>query len=84
LALEEVIADGEGGAFDLYHGALLNRFWPFNCRARAIDHLFYECNGGFWRWVTRGRGNVLSIDVRLDASRLLGLGAKRLLRLRQP
>ena len=29
--------------------ALLNRFWRFNCRARAIDHLLYERNSGFWR-----------------------------------
>jgi len=50
--------------------ALLNRFWRFNCRARAIDHLLYESNSGFWRWVTEGRGNVLSIGVK----RLLGLG----------
>lgn len=39
-------------------GALLNRFWHFNCRARAIDHLFYEGNGGFRHWVTGGRANV--------------------------
>jgi hypothetical protein len=50
--------------------ALLNRFWRFNCRARAIDHLLYESNGGFWCWVTEGRGNVLSSGVK----RLLGLG----------
>jgi len=60
--------------------ALLNRFWRFNCGARAIDHLLYESNGGFWRWVTGGRGNVLSIGVVVIAStwpppnRLLGLG----------
>ena len=51
-------------------GALLNRFWRFNCRARAIDHPLYESNGGFWRWVTEWRGNVLRMGVK----RLLGLG----------
>jgi len=50
--------------------ALLNHFWRFNYRARAIDHLLYEINSGFWRWVTEGRGNVL----RLGVKRLLGLG----------
>jgi hypothetical protein len=49
-------------------------------RARAIDHLLYEINSGFWRWVAGGRGNVLSIGVVVIAStrpppkRLLGLG----------
>src|SRR5215471_9066450 len=43
-----------------------------------IDHLLYEINSGFWRWVTRGRGNVLSIgvvviDTRPQPKRLLGL-----------
>src|ERR1700730_363183 len=28
-----------------------------------IDHLLYEINSGFWRWVTGGRGNVVSIGV---------------------
>jgi hypothetical protein len=49
-------------------------------RTRAINHLLYEINSGFWRWVTGGRGNVLSIGVVVIAStrpppnRLLGLG----------
>jgi hypothetical protein len=48
-------------------------------RTRAIDHLLYEINCGFWRWVTGGRGNVLSIgvvviDTRPQPKRLLGLG----------
>jgi hypothetical protein len=49
-------------------------------RTRAIDHLLYEINSGFWRWVTGGRGNVLSIGVVVIASTrpppkwLLGLG----------
>jgi hypothetical protein len=50
--------------------ALLNRFSRFNCRARTIDHLLYERNSGFWRLVTGGRGNVLSIGVK----RFLSLG----------
>jgi len=37
--------------------------WGLSRRTRAIDHLLYEINGGFWRWVTGGRGNVLSIGV---------------------
>ena len=54
--------------------------WGLSRRARAIDHLLYESNGGLWRWVTGGRGNVLSIGVVVIAStrpppnRLLGLG----------
>lgn len=49
-------------------------------RTRAIDHLLYEINSGFWRWVTGGRGNILSIGIVVIAStrpppkRLLGLG----------
>jgi hypothetical protein len=50
--------------------ALLNRFWPVNCRARAIDHLLYQINSGLWRWVTERRGNVLRSGVKW----LLGLG----------
>jgi hypothetical protein len=37
--------------------------WGLSRRTRAIDHLLYEINGSFWRWVTGGRGNVLSIGV---------------------
>jgi len=54
--------------------------WGLSRRTRAIDHLLYEINSGFWRWVTGGRGNVLSIGVVVIAStrpppnRLLGLG----------
>jgi len=60
--------------------ALLNLFWRLNCRTRAIDHLLDDRNGGFWRWVSGGCGNVLSIGVVVIAStrpprnRLLGLG----------
>ena len=28
--------------------------WGLSRRTRAIDHLLYEINGGFWRWVTGG------------------------------
>jgi hypothetical protein len=31
-------------------------------RTRAIDHQLYEINSGFWRWVTGGRANPVSID----------------------
>jgi len=54
--------------------------WGLSRRTRAIDHLLYESNSGFWRWVTGGCGNVLSIGVVVIAStrpppkRLLGLG----------
>ena len=54
--------------------------WGLSRRTRAIDHLLYESNSGFWRWVTGGCGNVLSISVVVIAStrpppkRLLGLG----------
>jgi len=54
--------------------------WGLSRRARAIDHLLYESNGGLWGWVTGGRGNVLSIDVvvivsiRPPPNRLIGLG----------
>jgi hypothetical protein len=37
-------------------------------RARAIDHLLYESNSGFWRWVTGGRGNPVSIAVQSPLS----------------
>jgi len=54
--------------------------WGLSRRTRAIDHLLYESNSGFWRWVSGGCGNVLSIGVVVIAStrppqnRLLGLG----------
>jgi len=54
--------------------------WGLSRRTRAIDHLLYESNSSFWRWVTGGRGNVLSVGVVVIAStrpppnRLLGLG----------
>jgi hypothetical protein len=54
--------------------------WGLSRRTLAIDHLLYESNSGFWRWVTGGCGNVLSIDVVVIASTrpppkwLLGLG----------
>jgi hypothetical protein len=54
--------------------------WGLSRRTLTIDHLLYEINGGFWRWVTGGRGNVLSIGVVVIGSarprpkRLLGLG----------
>jgi hypothetical protein len=31
--------------------------------ARAVDDLLYGSNGSFWRWVTGGRGNPVSIDA---------------------
>jgi hypothetical protein len=33
--------------------------WGLPRRTWAIDHLLYEINSGFWRWVT---GNPVSID----------------------
>src|SRR5205807_3208454 len=42
--------------------------WGLSRRTRAIDHLLYENNSGFWRWVTGGCGNVLSIGVLVIAS----------------
>src|SRR2546430_2887306 len=57
--------------------------WALSRRTRAIDHLLYESNSGFWRWVTGGGGNVLSIGAVVIAStrpppkRLLGLGQSR-------
>jgi len=49
-------------------------------RTRAIDDLLYEIDRGFWRWVTGGRGDILSVGVvvigsaRPPPKRLLGLG----------
>jgi hypothetical protein len=61
-------------------GDRLRSLWGLSRRTRAIGHLLYEINSGFWRWATGGRGNVLSIGVVMIAStrpppnRLLGLG----------
>ena len=45
--------DGQALAYIYFEdgagAALLNRFWPRSYRARAIDHLLYDVNGGFWR-----------------------------------
>jgi hypothetical protein len=49
-------------------------------RARAIDHLLYDIDSGFWRWMTEGSGDVLGIGVgvitnaRPPRQRLLRLG----------
>jgi hypothetical protein len=56
------------------------QLWGLSRRTRAIDHLLYESNSGFLRWVTGGCRNVLSIGVFVIAStrpprkRLVGLG----------
>jgi hypothetical protein len=58
-------------------GDRLRSLWGLSRRTRAIDHLLYEINSGFWRWVTGGRGSigvVVIASTRPPPNRLLGLG----------